>query len=48
MLFAATWMQLEIIILNEVRKIYQGYHFMWNIKHGSNEPINKRETDSQT
>ena len=48
MSLAATWMDLEIIILNEVRKIYQGYHFMWNIKHGSNEPINKRETDSQT
>ena len=48
MLFAATWIQLEIIILNEVRKTYQGYHFMWNIKYGSNEPINKRETDSQT
>ena len=53
MSFAAIWMDLEIITLSEVRSererqiphdiIYRG-----NLKHGTNEPIYKIETDSWT
>ena len=39
--FAATWMQLEIIILSEVSQKEKD-------KYGTKEPIYKRETDSQT
>ena len=51
--FAATWMQLEILILNEVeskieRQIPCDSTYVWNLKHGTNEPIYKTETDSQT
>ena len=51
--FAATWMQLEIIIVSEVsQKEKDKYHmiitYMWNLKYGTNEPIYKTETDSQT
>ena len=45
--FAATWMQLEIFILSEVRKRRIPYDitYMWNLKDGTNEPIyKKRET----
>ena len=50
MSFAATWMQLEIIILSEVsQKAKDKYHtiitYMWNLKYGTNEPIYKTETD---
>ena len=50
---AATWMQLEIIILSEVTQTEKDkYHviitYMWNLKYGTNEPIYKTETDSQT
>ena len=49
--FAATWMQLEIIILSEVsQKEKDRYHMisliMWNLKYDTNEPIYKTETDS--
>ena len=49
--FAATRMQLEIIILREVRMrktntIHAAY--MWNLKYDTNGPIYKIETDSQT
>ena len=37
--FAATWMQLDIIILSEVRNII----YMWNLKYGTNEPIYKQK-----
>ena len=41
--FAATWMQLEIIILSEVsQKEKDKYHMMshiWNLKYDPNEPI---------
>ena len=43
--FAATWMDLEIIILSEKEK--EKCH-MWNPKQGTNEFIYKRETDSWT
>ena len=52
MSFAATCMQLEIIILSEVsQKEKDKYHditYMWNLKYDKNEPIYKIETDSQT
>ena len=48
--FAATWMQLEIIILNEVSqeekdKIPYDITYMWNLKYYTNELIS--ETESQ-
>ena len=43
--FAATWMQLEIIIL---RQILYDITYMCNLKYGTNEPIYETETDSQT
>ena len=50
MLSAATWMRLEIIKLNEVKKrerrIPYDITFMWNLKYDTNEHI--YETDSQT
>ena len=43
MSFAATWMQLEVIILRKVgekeRQIPSGMTYMWNLKHSINEPI---------
>ena len=49
--FAATWMQLEVIVLSQK----DTYHipipnttYMWNLKYDTNEPIYKTETDSQT
>ena len=50
--FAATWIDLEIIILNEVSQTEKDkYHMishMWNlIKNDTNELIYKTETDSQ-
>ena len=47
---AATWMQLEIIILSEVRQKEKDKYditYMWNLKYGTNELIYKTETDSQ-
>ena len=50
--FAATWMELEIFILSEVRKrktnTWNDITYTWNLKYGTNEPIYKTETDSQT
>ena len=46
--FTATWMDLEIIIQSEVgerQKLYD-ITYMWDLKHDTNEPIYK--TDSQT
>ena len=47
---AATWMQLEIIILTEVRKRQIPYDITskWNCKNDTNEVTYKIETDSQT
>ena len=47
--FAATWMDLGIIILSEVRERKISYDIidMWNLKYNTNEPICKTETDSQ-
>ena len=44
--FAATWMQLKIIILSEIsQKEKDKYHitYMWNPKYGRNEPNYKTE-----
>ena len=50
--FAATWMDLEIIILSEVsqreKDKYHTISYMWNLKYDTNELIYKTETDSQT
>ena len=50
--FTVTWMQLEIIILSEIsqkeRQISYDITYMWNLKYGTNEPVYKTETDSQT
>ena len=48
--FAATWMDLEIVILSELRERQIPYDitYMWNLKYGTNEPIYETETDSQT
>ena len=49
--FAATWMQLEIIILSEVKhKEKDKYHitYMWYLKYDTNEPFYETETESQT
>ena len=47
---AATWMQLEVIILSEGIRKKDKYHvialFMWDLKYGTNESIYKTETDS--
>ena len=44
---AATWMQLESLILSEVRErqIPHDITYMWNLKYSTNEPIS---TDSKT
>ena len=47
--FAATWMQLEIIIPSEAsQKEEDKYHMishMWNIKCDRNQPIYETKTD---
>ena len=53
MTFAATWMQLESLILSEVnQKEKDKYHnditYMWSLKYGTNEPIYKTETNSES
>ena len=47
--FAATWMQLEILILSESERQRQMPHvtYMWTLKYDTNEPICETETDSQ-
>ena len=48
--FAATWMDLEIIILSEVsqRKIPYDITYMWSLNYDTNEPIYETETDTRT
>ena len=46
---AATWMDLEIIIVSEVeRQISCDITHMWNLKYDTNKLIYETETDSQT
>ena len=49
--FAATWIDLEIIILSEVsqkkkRQIPYDITYIWNLKYDTDELIYKTETDS--
>ena len=50
--FAATWMQLEIIILSEVSQKEKDKHHKishrWNLIYNTNELTYETETDSQT
>ena len=48
--FAATWMNLENIILSEVsqRQILYDITYMWNLKNNTNKSVYETETDSQT
>ena len=48
--FAATWMDLKIIILSEIRQRQIPYDitYMWNLKYDTNELIYKTETDLHT
>ena len=52
MTFAATWMQLEIIILSEIsqkeKKQIPYIIYMWNLKYETNEPIYEIEMESMT
>ena len=47
--FAATWMDLETIILSEVsqKEIPYDITYMWNLKYDTNEAVYETETDSQ-
>ena len=50
--FAATWMELESLILSEVSQKEKGQipydiTYMWNLKYGTNEPMYKTK-DSWT
>ena len=44
------WMDLEIIILNEIRQrqIQYDITYLWNLNYDTNEPIYETETDLQT
>ena len=49
--FAATWMDLEIIILcksDRKRQISYAITYMWNLKYNTDKFIYEQETDSQT
>ena len=48
--FAATWVELEIVILSEVsqRQISYDITYLKNLRNGTNELIYETETDSQT
>ena len=43
--FAASWMDLEIILLLEIRQIQISYdiNYIWNIKNSTNELIRKQK-----
>ena len=48
--FAATWVDLEIIILSEASQIQKHKYdiiYIQNLKNGTNELNYKKETDSQ-
>ena len=50
--FLATWMDLEIIMLNEVGQTMiptsNAITYMWNLKKGQTELLCRTDTDSQT
>ena len=48
--FAATWVQLEVLVLSEVSqkekdKTPYDITYMWDLKYGTDEPIYRTETD---
>ena len=47
---AATWVDLEIMILSEIsqRQILYDVTYMWNLKNDTKELIDRREADSLT
>ena len=45
--FAATWMQLEIIILSKKEKNTYYVTYMWNVKYDTNEPIYETNMDTE-
>ena len=45
--FAATWLDLDMIILRE-REILYDITYLWNLKNSTNEHIYKTETDSHS
>ena len=46
--FAATWMDLEILILSEVSQTEkERYHMISLLKYGTDKPIYRTDTDSQ-
>ena len=49
---AATWMQLESIILSEIsqkeKEIPYNITYMWNLKSDTNKQLYETKTDSQT
>ena len=48
-LFAATWIDLEIIVLRKVsqkgRQIPYDITYMWNVKYNTNEPLYEAEAE---
>ena len=53
MALAATWMDLQIIMLSEVSQTVRHQHPLlslniWSLKKGDNEPLCSTDTDSQT
>ena len=49
--FSATWMQIEILMLSEVRserQIPYDITYMWNLKYSTCDPICRKETNSRT
>ena len=45
---AATWLDLEIVILSEVRQMSRAITYMWNLKYDTDELTYETEIDSQT
>ena len=52
MLFAATWMEVETLILREIsqkeKDIYRMISHFWNLINGTSEPIYRKEINSWT
>ena len=53
MLFAATWMELETLILSESESEREGQipydiTYIWNLIYGTDEPIYRKETNLRT
>ena len=44
---AATWMDLEIIVLNQKETNIHDITYMWSLEHNRNERIYETEIDSQ-